>query len=214
MASAEVHKTTQSMFEMQKLLKAKAQAAAVTQGHKAALAAVSDPASLIYTDPHSYAYWIERQNLSLFSLVSLPSDIWAQLKNTPFLRYAYHGVFAIDVGRLDTECQWHARVEISRETRSGGTTAPSQQSHSCFVSRLLLRSLSQGLASRCSSWSASATCTRCCCTTDGTLCPSDHRQALWLKRPNRAVTPCARNIHCSEAALQAQQRLQQAQEQE
>ena len=105
MASAEVHRTTQSMLEMQKMLKAKATAAAVTQGHKAALAAVSDPASLIYTDPHSYAYWIERQNLNLFSLFSLPSDIWAQLKNTPFLRYAYHGVFAIDVGRLDTECQ-------------------------------------------------------------------------------------------------------------
>lgn len=96
---------------MQKLLKAKARGgapssdASSSSGGPGALSA--DPSTLIYTDPHSYAYAMERKNVALLSAFALGSDKWATLKTTPFLHYLYHGVFAIDVGRLDLECEWH-----------------------------------------------------------------------------------------------------------
>lgn len=112
LASAEVQRTTASLLEMQKLLKAKVRGGASSSDTTASSsgpgALSADPSTLIYTDPHSYAYAMERKNLALLSAFALGSDKWATLKTTPFLHYLYHGIFAIDVGRLDLECEWTA----------------------------------------------------------------------------------------------------------
>lgn len=107
-----MQRTTASLLEMQKLLKAKARAggsSADASSGGAGLGAPgpgpsSDPSALIYTDPHAYAHAMERKNIALLSAFALGSDKWAALRTTPFLHYLFHGIFAIDVGRLDLEC--------------------------------------------------------------------------------------------------------------
>ena len=104
MASAEMQRATTSLVDMQNLLKGHATRGAGGSGSSSS--SCSGPSSsLIYTDPLAYGRQLERHNMALFSMVALASDQWALLKNTPFLRYIYEGIFAVDVGRLDMECK-------------------------------------------------------------------------------------------------------------
>lgn len=108
MKGGEVKKVTESMNEMKAMMEKASQQLAAERSSIAQLASFSqlaDPHALFYTDPHAYTHYMERQNATMFTLFSFPPDRWAQLKNTPFLRYVYHGMLCADIGRVDVECK-------------------------------------------------------------------------------------------------------------
>lgn len=116
MQRGEMQRTTQALQNIHKLMRGGGKAAQtdtarlMREAAAAAAAAVvaTDPPALIYSDPHAYAQYIERQNSSIFTLFSFTTDKWAMLKNTPFMRYLYHGMMCVDVGRLDVDSQTRA----------------------------------------------------------------------------------------------------------
>ena len=165
MNSSDIQRTTHALETMKKMMaKAAKQANAEKADGRHAkaieekVATISDPNLLIYTDPHAYAHYMERQNVTLFTLFSFQSDQWALLKNTPFMRYLYHGMFCIDIGRLDDE----GKINTAQQRRivliPVVMNCNVSLSHLLSLSYFLLLS-SQPSRLRCSSSSVRPTCT-------------------------------------------------------
>lgn len=112
MKKADIQKTTHALAQMKKImsnaskeLKAEKARGMAQREIESTVATSTEPTVLVYTDPHAYAHYMERQNVNLFTLFSFQADKWAMLKNTPFVRYLYQGMFCLDIGRLDDESQ-------------------------------------------------------------------------------------------------------------